>query len=72
MAECGKMIPQFIVFLLCFVLNLSHLLCREELVSRLDKLKLLRDINFGYTYDNHVCMCNYVQVHLKDINGWAS
>jgi len=58
MAEYGKMIAHFIVFLSCFVLNLSHLLCREELVSRLDKLKVLRNVNFGYAQDNHVCMCN--------------
>jgi hypothetical protein len=40
-------------------LNLSHLLSREELVLRLDKLKLLRDVNFGYTDDDCVCIYNF-------------
>jgi hypothetical protein len=68
MVECGTV--HCVPFML--VLNLLHLLCREELVSRLDKLKVLRDVNFGYTHDNHVCICNCKYKYICKTNGWDS
>jgi hypothetical protein len=49
-----------LMVLLCLFLNLSHLLFREELALRLDKLKRLRDFNFGYT-DDQVRIYNFKQ-----------